>query len=450
MTNKINNEIQETEDAERHGFLVKQIGKLSKTCEKLKKTGDKNNIFREAMEIFYNGKFTKKVDTNKYLLCFNNGVIDIKAKVFRDGIPEDYITKSTGNDYFQDIGEYIEISKRIMEERVEGKTETYPADANRDVIDIIIEIYTYMNQLYPIPNLNEYMWCHLASCLIGENINQTCSFYIGSGSNGKSSIVELMSYAFGDYKGVLPISIVTEKRAGIGGTTSELIALKGVRYAVMQESSKGMRINEGVLKELTGGDAIVGRQLFKESETFTPQFSLVVCTNNLPEVDANDDGTWRRVKSIPHHAKFVDNLDDDRFSACPYLFKKDKNVKDRLKIWAPIFMSMLVHKVFETGGIVEDCEEVLKHSEQYRESQDYISSFIREMIVKEEGKKIGKQELTEAFKAWFQENHGGGTKMPKGTELKAVVTSKFGEPKTNGWPNIKINYPSKNDIEDIR
>ena len=447
MTTKIQNELQETEDADRHDYLAKQINKVSNTCQKLKKTGDKNNIFREAMEIFYNGKFTKKVDTNKYLMCFNNGVIDIKAKIFRDGMPEDYITKSTGVDYFKDIGVYIEAAQEIMKAPEETER-SYPENMERDIIDIIIEIYEYMNQLYPIPNLNEYMWCHLASCLVGENINQTCSFYIGSGSNGKSSIVELMSYAFGEYKGVLPISIVTEKRAGIGGTTSELIALKGVRYAVMQESSKGMKINEGVLKELTGGDAIVGRQLFKESETFTPQFSLVVCTNNLPDVDASDDGTWRRVKSIPHHAKFVDNLEDERYASCPYLFKKDKNVKDRLKIWAPIFISMLVQKVFETGGIVEDCEEVMKHSEQYRESQDYISSFIREMIVREHGKKIGKQELQEQFKAWFQENHGG-TRIPKGVELKMIVTNKFGEPKATGWANIRINYPSKNDIEDI-
>jgi len=446
LTDKITNELQETEDPERHDFLTKQINKVSRTCEKLKKTGDKNNIFREAMEIFYNGKFTKKVDTNKYLMCFNNGVVDIKAKTFRDGIPEDYVTKSTCIDYFKDIDEYIEVAKKVMNE--EMSEETCPQDIKYEIIVIIIEIYEYMKQLYPIPNLNEYMWSHLASCLVGENINQTCSFYIGSGSNGKSSIVELMSYAFGEYKGVLPISIVTEKRAGIGGTTSELIALKGVRYAVMQESSKGMKINEGVLKELTGGDAIVGRQLFKESETFTPQFSLVVCTNNLPDVDANDDGTWRRVKSIPHHAKFVDNLEDDRYVSYPYLFKKDKNMKDKLKIWAPIFMSMLVNKVFETQGLVEDCEEVTKHSDQYRESQDYISSFIREMIIKDYGKKIGKQELTEQFKAWFQENHTG-TKMPKGSELKMVVTNKFGEPKTSGWANIRINYVTKNDIHDL-
>lgn len=435
----------DVEDEKRHTFLTEQLKKTARTCEKLKKTSDKNNIFREAMEIFYDGKFLRKTDSNKNLVCFNNGVVDIETKTFRPGMPTDYITKCTNNDYIENIGEYIAATETGETEGLDG-----------EILTFVNEIYEYMKQLYPTPNLCEYMWKHLASCLIGENINQTCSFYIGSGSNGKSCIVELMSYAFGDYKGVLPISVVTEKRAGVGGTTSELIALKGVRYAVMQESSKGMRINEGILKELTGGDTIVGRQLFKESEMFTPQFTLVVCTNNLPDVDANDDGTWRRIKTVPHLAKFVDDLEDERYSSCPYKFKKDKNVKDKLKKWAPIFMSMLVHKVFQTGGNVLDCEEVLRDSTKYRESQDYMSRFMKEMIVSESGKYIKKQELLEHFKAWFQVNQAGtGTKMPKVAEIHAVVSLKYGEPKRieeikkEGWVNVRINYDERDDAKEI-
>jgi P4 family phage/plasmid primase-like protien len=434
----------ETDDAERHKYLTEELKKVNSTCIKLKRTSDKNNIFRESMEIFYNEKFTRKTDANKYLVCFKNGVVDIKTKTFRDGIPEDYITKCTNNDYFEDIEEYMRIAERLMENPYYNFR-----GLKKEILDMIIEIHQYMHQLYPAPGLCEYMWSHLASCLIGENINQTCSFYIGSGSNGKSCIVELMSYAFGDYKGVLPISMVTEKRAGIGGTTSELIALKGVRYAVMQESSKGMRINEGILKELTGGDAIVGRQLFKESETFTPQFTLVVCTNNLPEVDATDDGTWRRIKSIPHQSKFVDNLDDERYASCPYLFKKDKNVKDKLKRWAPIFMSMLVQKVFQTEGMVDDCEEIVKHSTQYRESQDHISAFINEMIIKEPGGVVTQLTMKTEFGIWFQENHeGSGTKKPKLSEVRAAITQRFWEMKNKKWVGITIR-PQAGDGEDM-
>ena len=429
-------EIQESnENQEQHEKLRKKIQKLGKTCEKLKKTSDKNNIFREAMEIFCNDEFLRRIDSNKYLMCFKNGVVDFNQKIFRDGTPEDYLSKSTHIDYFEDIGKYMDPTGEDLDE---------------DVVTIVKEINEYMSQLYPIPELCEYMWSHLASCLIGENINQTCSFYVGSGSNGKSSIVELMSYAFGDYKGVLPISIVTEKRTGVGGTNSELVALKGVRYAVMQESSKGMKLNEGILKELTGGDTIVARQLFKESESFTPQFTLVVCTNNLPEIEATDDGTWRRIKSIQHHAKFVDNLEDARYKGVSYLFKKNKNVKDKLKTWAPIFMSMLVYKVFQTNGIVDDCEEVLRDSTKYRESQDHIASFMNEVIVEEDGAIITSQNLAEQFKLWFQENCGwSGIKQPKLCDLKNAMTLKYSKTKVSHkevWTNVRINIQKSDDI----
>ena len=84
---------------DRADFLKKQTANISNIMIKLKKTNDKNNIMREAAEIFYDGEFIKNMDTNKYLMCFNNGVVDFKNKIFRDGYPEDYITKSTRINY---------------------------------------------------------------------------------------------------------------------------------------------------------------------------------------------------------------------------------------------------------------------------------------------------------------------------------------------------------------
>ena len=59
---------------------------------------------------------------------------------------------------------------------------------------------------------------------------------------------------------------------------------------------KETKINEGIMKELTGGDPVQGRALYCESEIFEPQFKLVVCTNSLFEINSNDDGTWRRIR----------------------------------------------------------------------------------------------------------------------------------------------------------
>jgi P4 family phage/plasmid primase-like protien len=384
----------------------------------LKKTNDKNNVMREAMELFYDKDFVKSMDTNKYLLCFNNGVIDFTEgkKHFRDGYPQDYITKSTGINYVE-----------------------YDPD-NVEMFTISQEIQTFMEKLFPIPELCLYMWHHLASCLIGTNPNHTFNIYHGSGSNGKSILTDLMSQALGEYKGTVPITLVTEKRNAIGGTSSEVIQLKGVRYAVMQEPSKDTRINEGTMKELTAGDPVQGRALYCESEVFEPQFKLVVCTNSLFRIESNDDGTWRRIRKVDFMSKFIDegevHTDDTK-----YVFQKDKTLKERLPKLAPVFMSMLVKMAFETNGNVKDCPTVTSASDRYRQGQDHISAFILEMIVKTGDQKdiLKKTEATNQFKLWF-EGHNNGLKMPRGQDLIDVLEKKFGRYSQPGWRGVKINY----------
>ena len=61
------------------------------------------------------------------------------------------------------------------------------------------------------------------------------------------------------------------------------------------------------MKEITGGDPLVGRALFKDTITFIPQFKLVACTNFLFDIKTNDDGTWRRIRVCDFMSKFLDN-----------------------------------------------------------------------------------------------------------------------------------------------
>jgi P4 family phage/plasmid primase-like protien len=304
-----------------------------------------------------------------------------------------------------------------------------------------------MEKLFPIPSLNEYMWQHLSSCLIGANLNQTFNIYRGSGSNGKSILTDLMSQCLGELKGTVPITLVSEKRNNIGGTSSEIMQLKGIRYAVMQEPSKDCKINEGVMKELTGGDPLQGRALYCDSEVFIPQFKLVVCTNSLFEIKSNDDGTWRRIRICDFMSKFTDT-DEQHKDNTPYVFPKDKHLKEKLPLWAPIFMSMLVDRAFKTGGIVTDSDVVLKASNKYRQSQDHISAFVSEKIVQTNNNsdKIKKSELTQEFKRWFEQEQGN-RKSPKGLEVIEYVNDKFSVCKNNVWHGIKIIYQESSEDE---
>lgn len=413
------------ENDPRAELLKKRLETISNLMITLKKTDQKNNIMREAMEIFYDGEFTRQMDTNKYLLCFNNGVVDFKNKIFRDGCPHDYITKSTHINYI-------------------------PYDTeNEDVQETAQHILTFMEKLFPVADLNRYMWDHLASCLIGSGKNQSFNVYHGSGSNGKSILADLMSISLGEYKGTVPITLVTEKRGLIGGTSDEVIKLKGVRYAVMQEPSKNVKLNEGIMKELTGGDPIQARALYAESEVFEPQFNLVVCTNNLFDVDSNDDGTWRRIKKVDFMSKFVDEGEEYN-DETPYLYPKDKTLKDKLPQMAPVFVSMLVKRAFETDGNVVDCQTVINASNKYRKGQDHIAAFISERILKTGNKtdKINKTGLKHDFDNWFQQEQGG-RKLPKGQELYDFMDKKFGLHTSKGWLGVAFIHPDETETGEV-
>ncbi len=408
---------------EKHEKIQRKTKKIAEILLKLKKTNDKNNIMREAMEIFYDKDFNKNIDSNPYLIGFTNGVFDFKRKEFRDGYPQDYISKTTGYAYVKH-------------------------DYEKDKV-VCDEINLFMEQLFPKEGLRRYMWDHLAACLIGIKKEQVFNIYKGSGSNGKSLLTELTKEILRDYQEVAPVTIITDKRTSIGSATPEIMKLKGVRLAVMQEPSKDTYVNEGILKELTGGDPLVGRSLFCDSETFTPQFSLVVCTNSLFDVKSNDDGTWRRMKLVDFMSKFVsegETYTDDT----PYVFPKNKSLKEKFPTWKPIFMSMLIDRACETEGNVIDCEEVLVASNKYRQTQDCITGFINEKIIIKENSSISKKYLNDVFKEWFQINLGN-RKAPKLSDLEEVINKKFGpkNPKTNKWVGIAIKEDEEELDEDV-
>ena len=390
---------------------------FTKTAEislTLKKTVWKNNIMREARELFYDKDFMEKLDQNPNLLCFNNYVVDFKNKTHRRGQPDDYISKCTNIDY----NPYNEVTMS----RIFG------------------EIAQFMKELFPHKELHDYMWEHLASCLIGTNKNQTFNIYYGGGRNGKSKLTELMTKALGSYKATVPITLITQKRNSIGSTSSEIVQLMGVRYAVMQEPSKGDRINEGIMKEITGGDPIQGRALFKDTITFTPQFKLVVCTNELFEDMSTDDGTWRRIRICDYQSKFLEKpYEDEKFprSEYPYQFPLDKDIDKKFETWAPVFMAHLVKMSYELQGNVVDCRMVLSSSEKYRDGQDYLAEFAKDKLRVREGEKVKKVVLVEEFKKWYKANYGQHN-IPKGKEVHEYMDRKYGAFKLGGWSNVGL------------
>jgi P4 family phage/plasmid primase-like protien len=358
----------------------------------LKKQGDK--IMKEASHKLYCHDFYKLLDGRKEILCFTNGVVDFNEKRFRQGVPEDYTHKHT----------------RI------------PYIPIQDCDPVIIEeVNTFMNQLFPDKELCDYMWQHAASILIGGNQNQTFHIYIGDGRNGKSKFAELISDAIGEYRATVPISLITGKRSVVGGATPEVAALVGIRYAVAQESSIDDAINEGPLKELTGGDTIQCRALYSSAIEFIPMFKLVMSTNNLPKIKGKDDGTWRRVRACEFKSRFMETPDP----TSKYQFPVDKNMDKKFSSWKTVFMSMLVELAYKTNGNIVDCSMVLRNSEKYRNDQDYLTSFVSARLMENVASVITDSQISAVFKDWWKEQYGNNP--PMGKELFTYLTRLYAD-----------------------
>ena len=380
---------------------------------KLKGCTPKNNIMTECKHMFYDNQLLSKLDTNEMLLCFNNGVYDFDMDEFRKGLPEDYISLSTKIDYVK-VDRENPKHKKAME-----------------------EIEDFMAKLFPDPKLRDYMWEHAASSLTGNNLNQTFNIYTGIGSNGKSMFVKLMEKALGDLKGTVPISLITKKRQDIGSSSSEVACLKGLRYACMNEPSKGDKINEGILKEITGGDPIQARQLYSESITFIPQFKLVCCTNHLFEIKAQDDGTWRRIRQVPFESRFVGNPSNNPQDK---EFKKDKTLEKKLTSWAPIFMGMLIEIARKNKGHVQDCSKVMEASNSYRQRSDFLTKYVKECIKRtnDPNDTLSKKEVKLSFKEWYESSFDD--KLPPLQDLYDKLDTLCGKYKLRKWVGVKIIY----------
>jgi len=397
--------------------------KLTDILTHLSSSTHKDHILKEAKELFYdaNTKFMDLLDSNPYLMCFKNGVIDFKEKNFRAGRAEDYLEKSTNINYV-------------------------PLDRKRDA-KVISEINDFMAKLFPLEKLRNYMWEHFASILIGVNLNQKLHMYIGGGENGKSVLTDLLSQCLGDYSSTVPLSLITQARQKQGQASPDIVSLKGLRLALMQEPSKDDRINDGAMKELTSCvEPIKGRNLFATSVTFIPQCKIVVCSNNFMKINSQDHGTWRRIAVADFMSLFTDKPAEEGDNENPYQYKKDPTLKERFPVWREVFMAMLVEKAFALDGRVNSCDLVDKASDSYRQREDHIAEFIAEKIRKDADGRLTKTELQNEFSLWYRSTYGRDG--PSIKEVHDYLNKKFSKCKDGSWHGIKYRYDEVQDDDD--
>jgi P4 family phage/plasmid primase-like protien len=381
--------------------------KLVDLTYQLKTTSFKDNIMKEAKELFYDKDFVNKLDTNLDIIGFENGIYDLKNEEFRDGRPEDYVSLSTLIDYtpFKEC----------------------------DLL-IVKEIHTFMGQVFTNIDVKNYTWRFLSSCLQGHNPDEKFHVLTGVGSNGKSRIKDLFVSSFGEYCINFPITLITGKRAKSNAATPEIAQARGKRFGYFDEPGEGEKINTGLMKGLTGNDIIKARALYSEPIEFKPQFKLVLLCNDKPEVPPHDEGTWRRLTVIEFLSKFVDNPNKENKSH----FKRDRTLAIKMENWTTTFMSMLIEVFKEYKKIgLSPPKKIQEFTNQYQRTSNMFIDFLEtnieyENVESKEVEKIRLKDLFDDLKTYCDEE---SVPIPYGFSSK-----KFGDyiQKTYGKDKIKI------------
>ena len=232
----------------------------------------------------------------------------------------------------------------------------------------------------------------------------------------------------------------------------------------MQEPDEKCKLNVGLMKELTGGDKIIARALFKEPIEFKPQFKMVLTCNQKPQLPNDDEGTWRRVVLIEFNSKFTPNpkgnwvnYEGDIISKEDYNINKadgiftdkwvpenkelpqfpiNEDLNDKFKYWTEPFISMLIDEYTKQIPLVEP-EEILEYTKEYRMTNDFAKQFIDEaLIIDEQGTtRIG--ELFKKYREWLKETDGAAV----GNQFKRDDLIKY---MNNNYPEFKVTNDKKN------
>jgi putative DNA primase/helicase len=216
-------------------------------------------------------------DTDQFLFNAENCTVDLRTGLAQKQMESDYITKK---------------SPTIFTE--EARAPTWEK---------------FLLDVFKTQEMVDYMQRVLGYCMTGDTREQCVFILHGTGSNGKSTLLNTVLRVIGtDYASQLNSNTITEHKEG--SANNDVAALQGIRMVSCIEVGSGKRLNEELVKQFTGQDRIRARFLYKESFEFEQQFKLLIAANHKPEVRGQDYAMWRRVRLVPFLRTFKEDEKD--------------------------------------------------------------------------------------------------------------------------------------------
>lgn len=339
--------------------------KLTKINSNLLNVTYKSSIIKECELVFSNAEFLNYLDKNEQCLGVNNGVV-ILPRDKNDDIkfvdyycPELYVKSFTSIKYIPYDEDNIYVKK----------------------------IYKILNDIIPEPDALDYILTYLSTALSNMTKEPLIFLLKGSGSNGKSTILEFMSNVMCSmYSKKLNLGILTETRESPQSANSAFMDLKDIRFGYFSEPNKTESINTGRLKEILGNEKLTGRQLYGKQENFENKCVMLSAANYDFKINCNDHGIWRRIKYYECKCRFTDNPDPKN----KYEKKSDKKLQTDLikdENYKEAFLSILI-KYFNNYVNKYDknlnsmhSKTITEETRKFRTRQDLVEKYISTNII---------------------------------------------------------------------
>jgi phage/plasmid-associated DNA primase len=418
----------DTENTKDDEQLMSKVKQVTKIIQNLKNASFKDNIMKEACEVFYDKRFKDKLDTNPFLIAFKNGIYDLKEDVFRSGRPEDFISKSMPINFKQ----FAEDDKKVQ------------------------EIYSFLEKIFPDKSVRTYFQDTASEIFMGGNHRKIFQMWTGDGDNGKSITQMFFELMLGNSLSIkIPTTIVTSKKPISGSAWPELARAGGsVRAAWIEEIDDSEEIYTGIVKHLTGNDSFMARDLFekgKDTKEIKPMFKLFFICNKPPKfVGGGDKATWNRARVVPFESTFCRENDPAPDTYEEQLrqkrFPMDKDFAAKIPDLVEAFAWVLLQHRTKPKMMI-DPEKVRTATNEYRQRNDIYRQFIEENIIEDAQAELTLLELYTHFKDWFKDslpNHRVAVK----NDVKQYFVRIWGDPDLGcKWSGYKIRT-LEDDIKD--
>jgi len=302
-----------------------------------------------------------EMDADPMLLNCENGTLNLRAAILQPHDPADFITK-------------------IIRVRYE------PEAMREKWIEFLEDIFNWDQ------NLVGFIQRAIGYSLTGDTSEQCVFILYGSGANGKSTFINIVSELLGDFAQTADFSsFIVRKHEGV---RNDLARMCGKRFISAVESEGEGRLSEVIVKQLTGGDIIKARYLFAEFFEFKPTFKLWLTTNHKPNIRGTDHGIWRRIRLIPFNKTFSPE-------------QQDKQLLQKLRMELPGILAWAVQGCLEwqKKGL-QPPEAVTTATENYRGEMDVIGLFIQEccFVSDDSSVKVASSDLYDAYRKWCEQN----------------------------------------------